>query len=137
MWCVCGVCVWCVWCVCVYVCVCVCVRVYVCVAYVWCAWHVLRLELVVSKTKTTSRDNSCRQYIMRVHTQGYGTQEISLYAGLPRRQLLTVLISSFTQQSNKKPCEHLYGGRRQISYKTAYLWWCATPFTLHTTRTSF
>ena len=33
-------------------------------------------------------------------------------------------------------CNQYWGGR-QVSYETAYLWYCATPSTLHTTRIWF
>ena len=66
------------------------------------------------------------QTVHYVHTQGYGTQEISLYAGLPRRQ--AVLIHSTLRK--------LWRAETNI-IKTAYLWCCATPSTLHTTRTWF
>ena len=142
IWCVCVcVCVWCGVCVvCVCVCVCVCVWFVVCVCGLWCVCGVCGVcGIWISSEQMRQQLQTVHYECMPMHTQAKDTvHKISLYVGLPRRQavLIVFLILSFTQQSKKKTLRKLWRAETNI-IKTAYLWCCATPSTLHTTRTWF
>ena len=51
---------------------------------------------------------------MRVHTQGYGTQEISLYAGLPRRQAVLIVFFYHHSLNNQKMRIFTWGAETNI-----------------------
>ena len=83
----------------------ICVHVVcVCVCVMWCVVCGVCLAYEFNSSEQNYFMTQQLQTVHYVHTQGYGTQEISLYAGLPRRQAVLI-------HSTLRNC----GGRRQIS----------------------